>query len=103
MNEGSRRRWWRVTVLGLGIVAIHGWIPVPAHASPSTCNGAFQLLYTAGANFPQPVPPGTASDDTLSVQLVLGAGAINNGTKLTVNDVRFDLDCSSGAGSPTPC
>src|SRR5438270_4429410 len=75
-----------------------------AHAAPSTCNGAFQIGYPVGANYPQPVPPGNTGDDILQVQLVLGAGDVANGTKLSVNDVRFDLDCVSGTtGSPSPC
>ena len=67
----------------------------------NVCNGAFQITYPVGANFPQPVPPGNAGDDTLTVQLDLGAGAITGGVnnRLTVTDVRFDLDCSDA--SPT--
>src|SRR5689334_16484548 len=62
----------------------------------NVCNGAFQITYPAGANFPQPVPPGNTGDDTLTVHLDLGAGTITGGAnnRLSVNDVRFDLDCS---------
>src|SRR5438552_12865204 len=98
-NLGLRRFVMAVAGVAAGAVLA----PTVAHAVPSTCNGALQLVYTAGANFPQPVPPGNTGDDILTVQLVLGAGAIQNGTKLTVNDVRFDLDCSAGAGAPSPC
>ena len=68
----------------------------------SVCNGAFQITYPSGANFPQPVPPGQTGNDQLTVQLDLGAGAITGGAnnQLTVNDVRFDLDCSDAFPAP---
>ena len=55
-----------------------------------------QITYPSDKNFPQPVPPGNPGDDTLTVQLDLGAGPITGGpqNQLTVRDVRFDLDCS---------
>ena len=81
------------------ILAIAG-SPRIAGAVQSTCTGAFDLQYTSGPSFPQPVPPGNAGDDQLTVQLTLGAQSIQNGTTLTVADVRFDLDCSDAFATP---
>src|SRR5437879_6480236 len=83
------------------ILAIAG-SPRIAGAVQSTCTGAFDLQYTSGPSFPQPVPPGNAGDDQLTVQLTLGAQSIQNATTLTVADVRFDLDCSDAFPAP-PC
>src|SRR5438477_2110536 len=104
-GENMDRR--RVRVSALAVAGLAGFLltamtPSRAGAVQSTCTGAFDLQYTSGASFPQPVPPGNAGDDQLTVQLTLGAQSIQNGTTLNVADVRFDLDCSDAFPSP-PC
>src|SRR5438477_11373345 len=103
-GENMDRR--RVRVSALAVAGLAGFLltamtPTPA-AAVNVCNGAFQITYPAGAVAPQPVPPGQPGDDTLTVQLDLGAGAITGGqnNRLTVTDVRFDLDCTAPFPSP---
>jgi hypothetical protein len=84
------------------LVAITAGSASVVGAVQNTCSPALDFLYTAGANFPQPVPPGNPGDDQLTVQLTLGAHDIQNGTTLNVSDMRFDLDCSDALPSP-PC
>ena len=65
-------------------------MPVAAFAQVSTCNGAIELLYLSGNNFAIP-------GDVYRVEAQLGAGSIANGTTLTVNRLRFELDCQNPA------
>src|SRR5689334_12282711 len=99
--DRRRTRLSALAVAGLAGFLVTAMTPSPA-AAPNVCDGAFQITYPAGANFPQPVPPCNTGDDQLTVQLDLGAGAIVGGAnnQLTVNDVRFDLDCSDAFPAP---
>ena len=56
----------------------------------NTCGGFLSVDYSAAHEFSLP-------GDVVRVRLTFGAGSINGGTKLTVNRVRFDLDCDSTA------
>src|SRR5438477_198194 len=92
----------KLSAVGCGAVFLTAALVLPgaAGAAPSTCGGVFQLMYighcsvttstscTADSDcrgeacvpvFPQPVPPGNPGDDALRVQIVLGAGSIDNG------------------------
>ena len=76
----------------LGLVAL-----APASAlALNTCNGFLTIAYVAGPNFAVP-------GSVVRVQLTLGTGSIEGGTKLTVNQLRFDLDCNSGFPLGLPC
>src|SRR5438128_9008144 len=68
----------------------------PAVAHGATCNGLFTIDYVAGPIF---VLPG----DAVRVRLTLGTGSIQGGTQLTVNRLRFSLDCNSDFGLGIPC
>src|SRR5207237_2882162 len=61
-----------------------------------TCNGLLTIDYVAGPNFARP-------GDVVRVRLTLGTGSIQGGTKLTVNRLRFDLDCNSNFTLGIPC
>ena len=89
----------------VGILALLAGLMAPSPAAAlNSCNGVVQFSYTTGKNYPQPVPPGTDSDDLLTVQLTLGAGTIQNGTVLNLHQVNFDLDCLTGTnGGTTAC
>jgi hypothetical protein len=81
----------RLVVLLAGLAAVLG-AARPAPAALSTCGAAIQINYVSGPNFPNP-------GDVVRVELAVGTGSILNGTTLTVNRIRFDLDC---ANPPVP-
>jgi len=60
----------------------------PAVAGAATCNGLITIDYVGGPAFALP-------GDTVRVRLTLGTGSIQDGTLLTLDRVRFDLDCNS--------
>src|SRR5262245_20381841 len=77
-------------------VALAGAV-VPGTASgQATCNGLTTIDYVSGPNFAVP-------GDVLRVQLSLGTGSINLGTQLTIQRLRFDLDCNSNFPLSFPC
>ena len=87
----------RVRIVRLGLLALAVAAAAPGVArAVNTCNGLITIDYVTGPNF---VIPG----DVVRVRLTLGTGSIQGGTKLTVNRVRFDLDCNSGFPLVTPC
>src|SRR5262249_5448950 len=75
-----------------GVVALVGALLLPATraAAQATCNGLININYQAapGINF---LVPG----DVVRVQLQIGTGSIQLGTKLTVNTLRFGMHCNS--------
>src|SRR5438093_257155 len=76
------------------IVGVVGFAPAVAHGA--TCNGLFTIDYVGGPSFALP-------GDTVRVRLTLGTGSIQGGTELTVNRLRFYLDCNSDLGLAVPC
>src|SRR5438128_2711389 len=68
----------------------------PSLLLAKTCNGLLTIDYIAGPNFGTP-------GDIMRVRLTLGTGSIQGGTKLTVNRLRFDLDCNSDFTLGIPC
>jgi len=81
---------WKSTARGLSTAGVVLGLlgGVPSIAAAKTCNGLLTIDYVAGPNFPRP-------GDVVRVRLTLGTGSIQGGTKLTVNRLRFDLDCNS--------
>ena len=77
------------------VLGLVGGAPSIAVAA-RTCNGLLTIDYVAGPNFPRP-------GDVVRVRLTLGTGSIQGGTKLTVNRLRFDLDCNSNFTLGIPC
>src|SRR5437867_3975644 len=96
---------------------------MPTVAQALVCNGQFDITYrgicsttttqSCFANADCPLGetcniftfavPGEATRDTLRVHLAVGAGNISTGTvtnQLTVNRVRFELDCVAPGGVP---
>jgi hypothetical protein len=63
---------------------------VPAMAAPeaNTCNGNSELNYPTAPNF-------VALGTTVRVVIQLGAGGIQGGTSLSINRVKFNLDCNN--------
>ena len=63
-------------------------VPVAAFAQVRSCNGAIELNYPIGNNFAIP-------GDVYRIDVHLGAGTIAGGDTLTVNRLRFELDCTN--------
>ena len=76
------------------IVGVVGFAPAVAHGA--TCNGLFTIDYVGAPNFALP-------GDTVRVRLTLGTGSIQGGTELSVNRLRFYLDCNGDFGLAVPC
>jgi hypothetical protein len=80
---------WKL--LGLAVLALVGTAASPSRLyAQKTCNGALKIDYPTVQN-----PNIQGSVDT--VQLSLGAGAINLGNNLTITTVAFDMACSSAS------
>ena len=78
---------WIGLVVPLTILAV-----MRATVASAECQPRIELSYPTNA--PRSV------GDTMRMRIVLGAGEIQGGSSLTVNRVRFELDCSnSGFGS----
>ena len=97
--RGDRRMRWmsfakRAGFAGVGVFSVLSLAP-PAWAVNS-CNGLLTIDYVSGPNF-------TVPGDVVRVRLSLGTGSIQGGTKLTVNRVRFDLDCNDNFSLGIPC
>src|SRR5947209_7477692 len=86
----------RVLLFGLLAVAVVAAAPGVAHAV-NTCNGLITIDYIP------PTPDFALPGDVVRVKLTLATGSIQGGTKLTVNRVRFDLDCDSNFTLGLPC
>src|SRR5207249_11901753 len=84
-----------ILLLGLLAVAVSATATGVAHAV-NTCNGLLTIDYGGGPDFALP-------GDVVRVKLTLGTGSIQGGTKLTVNRLRFDLDCNSNFTLGVPC
>src|SRR5262245_56846223 len=78
-------------LLGMAVVAAL----IPRGAQAQSCSA----LLTIG------VSPGGITDfgDVQTITLTLGAGGIVGGTQLTINTVRYDLDCSQDSRLTVPC
>ena len=80
------------------MVAVLVMLAIPLAFAPSvqaqanTCNGNLQINYVSGPSYALP-------GDIYRVELSLGTGSITGGTKMSINRVRFELDCAS-AGVP---
>jgi hypothetical protein len=79
-----------VAVFGIGLAtpAKAALAPITEKILANTCNGSSELNYPAAPNF-------SAVGDTVRVVLTLGAGGIQGGTSLSINRVRFNLDCDN--------
>src|SRR6266849_5220567 len=80
------RIWTRTLAVLATVVAASAALPTPARAVTSTCN----TFIAIGLNTPFNV---MKVNDVATVSLTLGTGAIQNGTKVTINRVRYELDC----------
>ena len=65
-------------------------------AAVNTCNGLFSIDYVSGPAFAIP-------GDILRVRLTIGTASIQGGTQMSVNRVRFDLDCNDNFALGVPC
>ena len=83
------RAWKTLELLSLVALAstLVAALPGRAHAQ-STCNATVAIAYVGGPTFAKP-------GDTVRIQLSLGAQQIQGGTKVNINRLRFDLDCSA--------
>jgi hypothetical protein len=89
-TKGSIHRLYK----GLGALAIVTAVVIGgarvsmAEPDANTCNGSSELNYPTAPNF-------SSVGDLVHVVLTLGAGGIQGGTSLSINRVRFDLDCNN--------
>ncbi len=85
-------------ILRRTLIAVALALALPAHvfAQANTCNGIVTIDYVTGFNFAVP-------GDILRVRLTLGTASINGGTQLTIQRLRFDLDCDSNSPLGLPC
>jgi hypothetical protein len=83
------------TLVGIGLFVASMALPRTA-AATNTCNGQFAIDYVAGPAFAIP-------GDVLRVRLTIGTASIQGGTQMTINRVRFDLDCNDNFALGVPC
>src|SRR5262245_44687931 len=88
--------WKASLVVLLGAVVVSASAPTTAWGQAQTCNGLVSVDYVTGPNYAVP-------GDVLRVRLTLGTGSINGGTQLTIQRLRFDLDCNSNFALGLPC
>jgi hypothetical protein len=62
----------------------------------NTCNGQLAIDYVSGPAFAVP-------GDTLRVRLTIGTASIQGGTQMSLNRLRFELDCNDGGVAGVPC
>ena len=83
------------TLGGIALFVVSMALPRTA-AAVNTCNGLFSIDYVSGPAFAIP-------GDILRVRLTIGTASIQGGTQMTVNRVRFDLDCNDNFALGVPC
>jgi hypothetical protein len=92
MGMKGSKAWFR----GL-IGAVLAMAAVPsASFGQATCNGLTTIDYISAVNYAVP-------GDIVRVKLSLGTGSINLGTQLSIQRIRFDLDCNSNFPLTFPC
>src|SRR6266436_1178843 len=124
-RRGRKGQWILTSWLPAFLLLAAFGLPRTAHGA--VCNGAFDILQkgfcstttnqgcdTAADcpvgetcktfNFFDPGNPKGNGGNQLRVNLALGSGSISIGTppQLTVNRIRFDLDCVANRGGPPP-
>src|SRR5262249_39263629 len=76
-------------LIGLGLAAL---LAVPASAlAAASCNGLLLIDYVSHVG------------NAVRVRITLGTGDILGGTKLTINQLQFELDCNSNDPLVPPC
>src|SRR5882724_6247025 len=125
-TPGGREGQWTLTS-SLAVFVLLAAFGLPRAAHGAVCHGAFDIqskgfcstttnqgcLIDADCpagetckafNFFDPGDPKGNGGNQLRVNLALGSGSISIGTppQLTVNRIRFDLDCVANSGGP-PC
>ncbi len=82
------------TLLLVAVVAAFASAPTLTFGFADSCNARADFLYLSPANYYQ-------VGDIVRVQIQLGSGIIQGGTQVTINRVRFELDCTA-LGVPCP-
>src|SRR5262249_39391637 len=87
--------------LGYGLLALAALaaavaLPTGAEAA-NTCNGNLEINYDT-----PPTPNNPNIGDPIRVELTIGAGQIQGGTKMNVTALRFDMACLA-AGNLATC
>src|SRR6266852_266333 len=78
--------WTRTLAVLATLVAAGTALPTPARAVTSTCNTFIAIGLSTPFN-------AMKVNDVATVTLTLGTGGIQNGTKVTINRLRYELDC----------
>src|SRR5262245_13067123 len=94
-NGTSRTLGRSIRVFSLALFLVSLALPTGVLAV-NTCNGLFAIDYVAGPNFAIP-------GSVIRVRLTLGTASIQGGTELTINRLRFDLDCNDNFALGVPC
>jgi hypothetical protein len=84
-SKWSRLALWSSAVLMLAALVVAA--SPPGAEAVNSCNGSFQINYVA------PTPNFPNINDTVAVQLTIGAAQIQGGTQLTLTQLRFDNAC----------
>ncbi len=92
LEETAMKGSVRDLAIGLALAAM---LP-PAVSANDTCNGFINIDYVGA-------PPVTNIGDIVRVRVSLGTGSIQGGTKLTVDSMRFFLDCNANFPLTPPC
>jgi hypothetical protein len=93
-RRGGKRQGFLTATFAFGLFAATAG---PALADPtSSCQIQLGLDYLSGQN---EVVPG----DIVRARLTLGTGAIQGGTTLTIEALRYFLQCDAGASRLLPC
>ncbi len=82
------------TLVLVAVVAALAMAPKVTFGFADSCNARADFLYLSPQNYYQ-------VGDTVRVQIQLGSGIIQGGTQVTINRVRFELDCTA-LGVPCP-
>jgi hypothetical protein len=80
----------------LAVAAMTALLPAMAWGQADTCNGLVTVDYISGPNF-------AVVGDVLRVQLNLGTGSITGGTHVTIQRLKFNLDCNDNFPLGLPC
>jgi hypothetical protein len=81
--------------LALSVAALTAALPAVTWGA-LTCNGIVTIDYVSGPNFALP-------GDVVRVRLTLGTGSIDGGSTLTIQRLKFDLDCDASFALGLPC
>src|SRR2546422_8866429 len=88
------RRWLGLVSGATAVLALTAGLASKAQAID--CNGFVNLTVTQGVTFEK-------VGDEATIKINLGSGTIGGGSHITLNRVRYELDCNNNFGLGVPC